>query len=115
MIAYALNYLKSKIVRIHEINNRATPNRLMIYKHAIVLHKLYNQRQPLAEWVYLNFQHQFSIRGELFQVTKTNNSKVDESIMTNRLSLLNNLIPLTWLNLGLESFKIKLKEKSLRY
>jgi hypothetical protein len=48
-------------IRLHEINNRATPNRFMIFKHAILLHKLYNQKQPMTEWTHLNFQHQITV------------------------------------------------------
>jgi hypothetical protein len=83
----------------------------MIFKHAILLHKLYNQRQPITEWTHLSFQHQFTIRRGLFHVAKTNNYRIDENILVNRLSILNYLIPLDWLNLSLESFKVKAKEK----
>jgi hypothetical protein len=46
---------------IHEINNRGAPNNLMLYKHSLLLHKLYNEEQPSTEWVNHNFQHQFSM------------------------------------------------------
>jgi hypothetical protein len=72
-------------IRLHEINNRATPNRFMIFKHAILLHKLYNQRQPMTEWTHLNFQHKFTVRQGLFQIAKTNNYKIGECILVNRL------------------------------
>jgi hypothetical protein len=98
-------------IRLHEINNRATPDRFVIFKHAILLHKLYNQKQPMREWTHLNFQHQFTVRRGLFDVAKTNNYKIGECILANRLSVLNNLIPLDWLNLSFELFKIKIKEK----
>ena len=101
-------------IRLHEINNRATPNRFMIFKHAILLHKLYNLRQPMTEWTHLNFQHQFTVRQGLFQVAKANNYKIGEGILVNRLSVLNNLIPLDWLNLSFESYKIKIKEKFIQ-
>ena len=101
-------------IRLHEINKRATPNRFMIFKHAILLHKLYNLRQPMKEWTHLNFQHQFTARQGLFKVAKTNNYKIGECILVNRLSVLNNLIPLDWLNLSFESYKIKIKEKFIQ-
>ena len=100
---------------LHEINHRATPNRIMIYKHALLLHKLYTGGQPLTEWVHLNFQHQFSMRQGLFIVAKTNNYKIGNNLLVNRLSILNNLMPLDWLNLSYESYKLKVKEKFITY
>jgi hypothetical protein len=41
-------------IEIHKINHMATPNQIMIYKHSLLLHKLYKGRQPLTEWTNLN-------------------------------------------------------------
>ena len=46
----------------------------------------------------------------VFKVTKNNKLRVGNNIMINRMSLLNNEIPLNWLNLSFESFKLKSKE-----
>jgi hypothetical protein len=46
-------------VKIHEINYRAIPDRIMIYKHSLLFFKLYNQIQPLTKWTHLNLQHLF--------------------------------------------------------
>ncbi len=54
------------------------------------------------------------VRQGLFHVAKTNNYKIGESILVNRLFVLNNLIPLDWLNLSFEPFKIKVKEKFIQ-
>jgi hypothetical protein len=83
----------------------------MIYKHSLLLHKLYNDRHPLTEWTNLNFQHQFSMRQGQFTVAKTNKYKIGENILVNRLSVVNNLIPLDWLNLSYATYKLKCKEK----
>ena len=98
-------------INLHKLNHRATPNKVMIYRHALLLYKLYNDRQPMTEWSHLNFQHQFSMRQGHFTVAKTNTYKIGDNILVNRLSVLNNLIPLDWLNLSYESYKIKMKEK----
>ena len=99
--------------RIHEINGRGLPKQLMSYKHALLLYKLYNEKDPEAEWMGLHYQHQFSNRHNKFSVSKTNNLKIGENILINRLSLINNQIPLEWLNLGYSSYKIRCKQKLL--
>ena len=100
--------------KIHEINKRATPHNLMIYKHSLLLHKLYNQGQPSTEWVNLHFQHQFSMRQGMFTIAKTNLLKIGNNIMVNRLSCLNQLIPLDWLNFSYIEYKLKMKNKFLK-
>ena len=42
---------------------------------------------------------------DYYLVTKTNNLKVSSNIMVNIMSILNDKIPLAWLNLSFESFK----------
>ena len=39
---------------IHSSNNRATPNKMLIYKHALLLFKLYNNGEETTEWQNLN-------------------------------------------------------------
>ena len=41
---------------------------------------------------------------------KTNNLRVGENEIVNRLSILNNKVPLEWLNLPYGAFKKKIKE-----
>ncbi len=45
----------------------------------------------------------------LFIITKTKKYKIGDNILVNRLSVLNNLIPLDWLNLSHESYNLKIK------
>ena len=80
-----------------------------MYKHAILLHKLYNNELPEAEWISLNFQQILTTRQTKFTVVKTNLRKVGNNILTNRLYILNNKINLTDLNDSLSSFKVKQK------
>jgi hypothetical protein len=51
------------------------------------------------------------MRQGLFTVAKTNKYKIGENILVNRLSVVNNLIPLDWLNLNYATYKLKCKEK----
>ena len=76
--------------KIHEMNNRASPEMFTHYKHALVLFKLYNNNTVEEEWISLNLQHQFSIRGNVFKVTRNNKLRVGNNIMINRMSILNN-------------------------
>ena len=57
---------------MHEMNDRATPKMFTMNKNSLLLHKLYNKNTVENEWICLNLQHQFSVRGGLFKVTKTN-------------------------------------------
>ena len=102
--------LMISFIRIHEINKRGTPNQLMIYKHSLLLHKLYNQNWLEVEWLHLQFQHQFCMRQTRFSIAKTNNLQVGENILVNRLSVQNHQIPLDWPNLSYISFKIRCKQ-----
>ena len=61
------------------------------------------------DWIALNFQQVNSARNSNFNVIKTNNYKVGNNIITNRLHCLNNWIPLTDLNDPWLTFKIKCK------
>ena len=99
--------------RIHSINKRATPEKFMIYKHAIQLFKLYNDGCDSLEWQFLNFNQVLTLRQTLFCTMKANLRRVGLNALANRLFILNNKIPLDWLNLSYNSFKIKCKEKLL--
>ena len=41
--------------RLHSIANRATPERICQYKHALLLHKIYNYIDQGADWLAVNF------------------------------------------------------------
>ena len=66
---------------IHEMCDRATPEMFTLYKTSLLLHKLYNNNTVENEWINLNLQHQFSVRGDMFKVTKTNKRKVGNIIV----------------------------------
>ena len=96
-------------LNIHSIAERATPEKILLYKHAILLHKLYNLQTPPMEWVDIHFKQTFNSRQSKFNIIKSNNFKVGNNILSNRLSVLNNKIILSDLNLSLDSFKCKYK------
>ena len=101
-------------IDIHKSCERATPNQMMNYKHAILLHKLYNNNQPSADWVDLNIQQILTSRQTEFNILKSNNFLVGNNLLATRLAILNNKICLADLNLSLDTFKVKYKEKFLK-
>ena len=96
--------------RLHQIAKRATPEKMMLYKHAILLYKMYNSENHSNEWVHLNLNQVITSRQTKFNILKTNQLKVGLNAPANRLHSINNYIPLTWLNYSFNTFKIKAKD-----
>ena len=107
------NYLTSHL-SLHSMNNRATPSKMLLYKHALLLHKTYNDTKMSPEWLGLNFQQNFNNRNEMVNIIDTSKYKIGKNLLVNRLRILNGKIKLDDLNLSLEAFKIKYKELFLR-
>ena len=57
---------------LHAINNRVTPNKMLLYKHAIELYKLYNAKNQSTEWIELNLNQILTSRQTTFSTYKTN-------------------------------------------
>jgi hypothetical protein len=100
-------------INIHKSCNRAQPDQLITYKHAILLHKLYNNQQPQADWIDINVYQVFNSRREHFKIMKNNTYLVGNNLLATRLSVLNDKISLEDLNLSLDSFKVKYKKTLL--
>ena len=101
-------------INIHKSCDRATPSQMIKYKHAILTHKLYNQEQPKADWLDLNFNQTFTSRQTKFKTIQNNNFKVGMNLLSNRLTVVNDQIDLNDLNLSLDSFKVKYKKQMLK-
>ena len=82
----------------------------VIQDKAIQLHKLYNAGNPSLDWISLNFDQILTSRQTVFLISKTNKTKVGLNILPNRFSILNGLIPLTWLNASMDTFKVHCKK-----
>ena len=59
----------------------------------------------------LNFQQNFNMRLNTIRIIDKSRLKIGKNILVNRLPILNNDIPFDWLNLSLNSFKLKSKKK----
>ena len=87
---------------------------MIVYKQAILEHKLYNQSGPGSDWVDLNFNQILTSHHKNFQITKTIKYKAGNNLLSSRLTVVNNKIELNDFNLSLETFKIKYKNQMLK-
>ena len=94
---------------IHVMNQRATPESMLLYRLSIQHFKLYNTKDHSFEWVSLNWNQILTSRQSKFEILKTNVKKVGLNFLVNRLSALNRKIQLDWLGGSLDSFKVKAK------
>ena len=107
------NYLMSYDT-LHSINKRGTPNKMVLYIHALLLQRIYNATSASPNWVDLNFQQNFNGRMQMFNVYDASNYKVGKNLPANRLRVLNNKIDLKWLNLSRDSYKVKCTDLFLK-
>ena len=101
--------------KLHYLNQRATPNQLTTYKHALLLHKTYNDENMALNWQNLFFNQYFNDRDPLVKFFNNSKYKVGNNILSNRFTTLNGKILLSWLNLSYVTYKIKCKHKFMEY
>ena len=87
----------------------------MLYKHAILLYRMYNSEVHSNEWVHLNLNQVITSRQTKFNILKPNQFKVGLNAPANRLHSINNLIPFTWLNCSIDTFKVRAKDLILKW
>ena len=95
---------------LHTLNKRDTPKQFTTYRHAILLHKVYNDETTNQNRLDLFFNQQFNDRWETAKFFDTKNYKIGSNILSNRFIILNGKIKYDWLNLPFNSFKLKCKE-----
>ena len=101
-------------LELHRANSRALPRNFCLYRHCLLLYKLYNNQSATKDWLDLNFQLIITSRQQNFEIQNCSNYKIGNNILSNRLSCLNKKITLEMLNLPFESFKLKCKDVFLR-
>ena len=62
---------------IHTMNMRATPEKMMLYKHALLLHKIYNSSDYSEEWIQLNLNQTLTSRQTVSKSIRLIRSKLD--------------------------------------
>ena len=95
---------------IHIMCNRATPNKMLNYKLALNLFKLYNCNCNSHEFVNLNFSQVLTSIQTTFQILKSNRTRIGLNSLANCLHHINDKIPLEWLNLSIGMYKVKCKK-----
>ena len=101
--------LRVSFAQLHSQEKRATPMNFAKYRLSIQLHKIYSGNNDNDDWNDMNVQQNFNSRNEFFHINDVSNVKVGKNILCNRLTCLNGLIKLDWLNLSLIAFKLKAK------
>ena len=99
---------------IHQLAERALPEKMCLYRHAILLYKIFNCIICENEFVNLNFQLYDNERSQKLVFLEDRKYEAGKNILLNRFTELNNMIDKNWLNLSLETFKIKCKSIFLR-
>ena len=94
---------------LHKITKRATPTQILTYKHALLLHKTYNDDSISPEWVDLFTNQSFNNRSLNVHFVDNSNYRIGKNILSNRFTILNNHITLESLNKSYESYKILCK------
>ena len=84
-----------------------------MYRHAIMPYKLMSNDLCEDEFIQLNFQLYDNARSNKLVFSRRQNYDVGKNILLNRLCSINNITDKQWLNLGLDSYKIKCKQTFL--
>ena len=100
--------------QIHAISGRALPDQMLNYKHALQMHRLFNQCQPESEFINLNFQLNQNPRIRYANFFIRQNYNIGKNILLNRLAHINDKIEKSWLDQSLNTFKIKCKRLFLQ-
>ena len=95
--------------QLHEMHKRATPIKMMKYRLALQLYKIYNGGNENQDWIDLNFQQNFNERNIHVQINDVSNLRIGRNILMNRLNCINNKIDYSWMNKTIDSFKILCK------
>ena len=107
--------LRLSFEKLHVLQKRATPTRMMKYRLALQLHKLYNAENFTDDWIDLNFQQNFNSRNNKVKLIDQSRLRIGKNLITNRLVCLNNEIDYGWLNLSFITYKICFKDKLLNW
>ena len=95
--------------RLHTLNARATPAKMMTYKLALQLYKSCNDHKQNDTWMSLNLQQTFNNRCDTISIVDTSRNKIGRNQIVNRMNILNGKIKHDWMNLNIDSYKLKCK------
>ena len=92
---------------IHNLAKRALPENVCIYRHAIILYKLMRNELCDNELMWLNFQIVDNARSLTWSFITRQTYDVGKNILLNRMHILNNEIEKNWINMSLNTYKVK--------
>ena len=101
-------------IDLHKLHKRALPSQFCIYRHCLLLHKVFNDSIPKVDWLDLNFQMVNTSRQTSFEIQNHSFYKVGNNILSNRLTCINKKVPLNILNLDIGPFKVVCKNMFLK-
>ena len=93
--------------------DRALPENFLLYRHALLLHKLMNDHSHTCEWVHLNFNQILTSRQTTFMAKKGNRRRVGLNAFANRVFVLNGRVPLDWFTMNIDTYKVHCKKEFL--
>ena len=102
--------IRISFIQKHKYEKRALQMDFSKYKLSIQLYKIYDGKEMDNDWLDMNSQQNFNSRSKLFQINDRSKIRIGKNIIANRMTILNNLINLDWLNLSLIAFKLKVKD-----
>ena len=100
----------TSFLTLHKLLKRTTPHQFMLYKHTLLLHKIYNDNTRSPEWLDLFMNQTFNNRLLHANFVDMSNFKIGKNIQSNRFHPLNNKISYNSLNLNYIAFKIHCKK-----
>ena len=100
----------TSFLTLHKLLKRATPHQFIFYKHALLLHKIYNDTTGSPEWLDLFMNQTFNNRSLHANFVDMSNFKIGKNIQSNRFPPLNNKISYKSLHLDYKPFKLHCKK-----
>ena len=94
--------LRISFEQLHRMNGRATPNQMMLYKHSLLLFKIFSDTHQTDDWMDLNWNQSFNNRSTKVRLFDVSNIRIGKNILSNRLTILNNQLNI---NKSLNCFK----------
>ena len=66
--------------QIHAMNDHATPPKMIIYKHSLLLVEIWNESIYSKDWLALKFQQNFNERTNLVMIFETSKLKIGKNL-----------------------------------
>ena len=100
---------------IHKDFKKSTPEQFALYKISLLLYKTFNNAIADTDWLEFSNQIICTSRQTTFDIHKSSNFKIGNTILSNKFSCITRKIELDHLNLPYPSYKFKMKNVFLPY